>query len=92
MIVPGLRSSRIHVIDTKPDPTNLRIVKTIEPEEVFKRAGYSRPSHCPLRTGRYLFERAGSTGRDLARVESSSLTTMILMFWAVGKWTAVRKN
>ena len=48
LMVPGIRSSRIHVIDTKPDPTKLQIVKTIEPEEVFKRAGYSRPHtvHC----------------------------------------------
>jgi methanethiol oxidase len=48
LIVPGIRSSRIHVIDTKPDPTKLQIVKTIEPEEVSKRTGYSRPHtvHC----------------------------------------------
>jgi selenium-binding protein 1 len=48
LIVPGLRSSRIHVIDTKPDPRQLEIVKTIEPQDVFKRASYSRPHtvHC----------------------------------------------
>ena len=32
LIVPGLRSSRIHVIDTKPDPRKLEIAKTIEPQ------------------------------------------------------------
>jgi methanethiol oxidase len=48
LIVPGLRSSRIHIVDTKPDPRKLEIVKTIEPQEVFKRTGYSRPHtiHC----------------------------------------------
>jgi methanethiol oxidase len=48
LIVPGLRSSRIHVIDTKPDPKNPKIVKVIEPEELAERAGYSRPHtvHC----------------------------------------------
>jgi len=48
LIVPGLRSSRIHVLDTKPDPRTPRLVKTIEPAEVFKRAGYSRVHtlHC----------------------------------------------
>jgi selenium-binding protein 1 len=48
LIVPGLRSSRIHIIDTKPESKKLRIVKTIEPEELFKRTGYSRPHtvHC----------------------------------------------
>ena len=34
LFVPGLRSSRIHVVDTKPDPRQPRIVKMIEPEEV----------------------------------------------------------
>src|SRR5246127_3718374 len=48
LIVPGLRSSRIHVIDTKPDPRNPSIVKVIEPDELAVRAGYSRPHtlHC----------------------------------------------
>jgi selenium-binding protein 1 len=48
LIVPGLRSSRIHVIDTKPDPANPKIVKVIEPQELANRADYSRPHtvHC----------------------------------------------
>lgn len=48
LIVPGLRSSRIHILDTKPDPASPRIVKVIEPEELAARANYSRPHtlHC----------------------------------------------
>jgi len=48
LIVPGLRSSRIHVIDTKPDPRKPKVVKIIEPQELAKRTGYSRPHtvHC----------------------------------------------
>ena len=48
LLVPGLRSSRIYVIDTKPDPRSPKIVKTIEPDEIASRAGYSRPHtiHC----------------------------------------------
>jgi hypothetical protein len=48
LIIPGLRSSRIYIGDTKPDPTNAKIHKIIEPEEVFKKTGYSRPHtvHC----------------------------------------------
>ena len=48
LVVPGLRSSRIHIFDTKPDPAKPRLVKTIEPEEVMKKTGYSRPHtvHC----------------------------------------------
>jgi methanethiol oxidase len=43
LLVPGLRSSRIHVLDTKPDPRQPRLVKVIEPEEVARKTGYSRP-------------------------------------------------
>lgn len=48
LVVPGLRSSRIHILDTKPDPRNPKIVKVIEPAEVHRRSGYSRPHtlHC----------------------------------------------
>jgi methanethiol oxidase len=48
LLVPGLRSSRIHVLDTKPDPRQPKLVKVIEAEEVARKAGYSRPHtiHC----------------------------------------------
>ena len=48
LIVPGLRSSRIHIIDTKPDPARPKIVKVIEADELAQRSGYSRPHtvHC----------------------------------------------
>jgi selenium-binding protein 1 len=48
LLVPGLRSSRIHILDTRPDPRAPEIVKVIEAEELARRTGYSRPhtSHC----------------------------------------------
>ncbi len=48
LIVPGLRSSRLHVLDVKPDPRSPKIVKVIEPEELAEKTGYSRPHtiHC----------------------------------------------
>jgi selenium-binding protein 1 len=48
LIVPGLRSSRIHVLDTKADPRQPKLVKVIEPDEVAKKTGYTRPhtTHC----------------------------------------------
>jgi selenium-binding protein 1 len=48
LVVPGLRSSRIHVVDTQPDPRSPRLAKVIEADEVARKAGYSRPhtSHC----------------------------------------------
>ena len=47
LIVPGIRSSRIFIFDVK-EPLNAKIHKIIEPEEVFKKTGYSRPHtiHC----------------------------------------------
>jgi methanethiol oxidase len=48
LVVPGIRSSRIHIIDTKPDPRKPKVVKVIEPETIAARTGYSRPHtvHC----------------------------------------------
>lgn len=48
LVVPGLRSSRIHILDTKPDPKAPQIIKVIEPEVVAEQAGYTRPHtvHC----------------------------------------------
>lgn len=48
LVVPGLRSSRLHILDTKANRRQPEIVKVIEPEELALRAGYSRPHtiHC----------------------------------------------
>ena len=47
LIVPGLRSSRIHIIDTI-DPRQPKLVKVIEPEEVIKSTKLTAPHtvHC----------------------------------------------
>ena len=36
LIVPGIGSSRIHILDTKANPKQPKIVKVIEPEEFIK--------------------------------------------------------
>jgi len=48
LLVPGLRSSRIYVVDTQPDPRAPRLARVIETEEVLRRGGYSRlhTVHC----------------------------------------------
>jgi methanethiol oxidase len=45
LLVPGLRSSNIHVVDTKG---GLKLAKTIAADEIARKAGYSRPHtiHC----------------------------------------------
>src|SRR6266702_735031 len=65
LVVPGLRSSRIHIIDTKPDPRKPKIVKVIEPEDVAARTGYSRPHtlHCGP-DGIYMSALGGANGND----------------------------
>lgn len=48
LIVPTVRSSRIYIVDTKPNPKKPKIMKIIEAEEIAKKAGYSRlhTIHC----------------------------------------------
>ena len=48
LLVPGLRSSNIYVVDTKPAPRKPQIVKTITAQEIANKTGYSRPHtfHC----------------------------------------------
>jgi methanethiol oxidase len=48
LIVPGFRSSRIHILNVADDPRRPRIEKVIEPEELAEKTGYTRPHtvHC----------------------------------------------
>jgi methanethiol oxidase len=48
LIVPGFRSSRIHILNVADDPRSPTIEKVIEPEEIIGETGYSRPHtvHC----------------------------------------------
>jgi methanethiol oxidase len=48
LIVPGIHSSRIHILDTKQNPRKPEIVKVIEPETMAQRTGYAAPHtvHC----------------------------------------------
>jgi methanethiol oxidase len=48
LVVPGTHSSRIHVVDTQPDPRKPRLIKVIEADEVIAKTGYAAPHtvHC----------------------------------------------
>jgi methanethiol oxidase len=65
LIVPGIRSSRIYVLDTKPDPRNPRVIREIEAEELAAKAGYSRPHtiHCGP-GGIFMSALGGANGND----------------------------
>src|SRR6266536_1796233 len=41
LIVPGIESSRTHIIDTKPDPRKPTLVKVIDADTLAARTGYS---------------------------------------------------
>src|SRR5881396_4351139 len=41
LIVPGFRSSRIHIVNVADDPRAPRIEQVIEPEEILAKTGYT---------------------------------------------------
>ena len=46
--MPGLRSSRTYILDTRPDPRAPNVAREIGADELANKAGYSRPHtlHC----------------------------------------------
>ena len=60
LIIPGLKSGRIHIVDAK-DPLNLKMHKVIEPEAVAKAADLSSPhtAHC-LPSGEIMISMLGN--------------------------------
>src|SRR3954471_17084426 len=65
LIVPGIRSSRTYVLDTKANPRQPEVVHTIEAEELAAKAGYSRPHtvHCGP-GGIFMSSLGGADGSD----------------------------
>ncbi len=61
LVMPGLRSSRIHIIDTKPDRRKPVIVKTIEPEEIAEKTDYTRPHTVYCGPGYTIISRRSAT-------------------------------
>lgn len=81
LIVPGLKSGRIHVIDAK-DPLALKMHKVIEPEEV-KKAGLSAPHtvHC-LPSGEVMLSMLG----DAAGNAPGGFLLLDEQFNVKGRW------
>jgi selenium-binding protein 1 len=48
LLVPGIKTSRITVLDTQPDPRNPKIVRVIDGKEIASKTGYMAPHtvHC----------------------------------------------
>ena len=92
LVVPGLRSSRIHILDTKPDPRNPKIVKVIEPQEVAEQGRLHPASYGPLRPGGHLRRRPRQPLRARGRAACFSWTTKPSTCAASGRWIAVRST
>ena len=88
LIVPGIRSSRLYIIDTKPNPREPKIVRTIEPDELITRSGYSRPHtvHCGPE-GIYVSALGSPSGDGPGEIFCS--TTSLLTCLGSGKSTGV---
>ena len=87
LIVPGLRSSRLHVLDTRPNPQQPEITRILEGDELGKRAGYSRPHTVHCGPGGLFVSCLGGFGQEgpggVALLDHSS-------FEVTGAWEADR--
>jgi methanethiol oxidase len=88
LLVPGLRSSRTYVLDTRPDPRHPTVVREITAQELAGKAGYSRPHTLHCGPGAiFLSALGGAGGNDgpggVALVDHDS-------FEVIGAWEADR--
>jgi selenium-binding protein 1 len=86
LIIPGLRSSRVYIVDTQPDPADPKLVKVIEPEEIQRKTGYSRPHtvHCGPE-GIYI-STLGGAGPDGTQGPPGIFVIDCQSFEVLGKW------
>ena len=64
LIVPGLRSSRTYVLDTKPDPRNPKVVRDHRGRGAGRQGRLLPPPHRPLRPRRHLHVEPGRGQRQ----------------------------
>lgn len=90
LIVPGIRSSRVYIIDTEPDPRRPHLAKVIEPDEILRKTGYSRPHtvHCGPE-GIYI-STLGGAGPDGTEGPPGVFILDCETFEVLGKWEIER--
>ena len=83
LIVPGIGSSRIYILDTKPNPRQPKIVKVIEPEEFIRKPATRRRIH-------FIVDRTPSTGAHSGSASGDGPGGIFLMdaktFELKGQW------
>jgi selenium-binding protein 1 len=87
LVLPGTHSSRIHVVDTMPDPRRPKLTKVIEGSEVLAKTGYAAPHtvHCGP-DGIYINALGGEDGDGPGGIFMLDHETFELR----GKWEASR--
>ena len=88
LIVPGLKSSRLYVIDVKGAPGNAKIVKTIEPDEMMRKTGYSRPHTVHCGPEGIFVSTVGGRGPDGANGPAGTFLMDCETFEIIGPWEA----
>jgi selenium-binding protein 1 len=88
LIIPGLLSGRIHVVDTA-DPRGPRLHKVIEPKEVIDKAKLTGPHtvHC-LSDGRIMVSMLGNENGDAP----GGFLLLDDRFEIIGRWEASREG
>ncbi len=83
LVVPGIHTSRIHILDTKPNPRQPEIVKVIDGDTIAARTGYQAPhtTHCGP-DGIYINALGGTNGEGPGGIFVMDHET----FEIVGKW------
>ena len=90
---PGLRSSRIHVVDIKADPRAARSSsRTIEAEEIAAQDRLQPPAHRPLRPRRHLRQRARRPRRRRPGRHLPARPRRLRRSRARGRTTAARRS
>src|SRR5215211_5111528 len=84
LVVPGIRSSRTYVLDTKDDPRNPKAVREISAEELASKAGYSRPHTVHCGPGAIFLSALG--GRSINKENSGVALLDHDSFEVIGAW------
>ncbi|MGH9057667.1 MAG: selenium-binding protein SBP56-related protein, partial [Acidimicrobiales bacterium] len=90
LIVPGIRSSRLYVLDTLEDPRRPRLVKTVEPGEVMGKSGYSRPHTVHCGPDGLFVSALGAAGESGAGAPAGIMTLDHESFAVQGAWEVDR--
>ena len=88
LLVPGLRSSRIYILDTKPDPRQPQIVKTIEPDELAAEDRLQPAAH--QSTAARTRSTSARSARPTATARAASSCSTTRPSTSTGRWEADR--